>query len=1680
MFECGDSVARLVPALASRLGRPPATAHESSESERYVLFRAIEGLLGAACADGSVVLVLEDLHWAELPTLKLLRRLLTSPRSQRLVVLATCRVVDLPDEHPLRDLLVDLHREPHVLRINLAGLETADVAELLRGISDQPLETADDRLARALEAGTNGNPFFITELVRDMVESGTVINADGQWQLTAGADVGAQLPVSIAETLAGRVRRMRGPVQQCLRVAAVLGEEFDFDLLSELIDDPAAGDALDEAVRDAVLIEVPGQATRFRFSHALMQRYLYRELGAARRAALHGQIGLALQRRARAGRSPAAVVARHLIAAGDLGLPDALAYAARAGDEALEKLAPDDARRWYEVSLELLTRIRASDDAQECGLLVKRGEAERQAGDPRFRETLLEAAAIAQRIGDDAGLVRAALANTRGMQSETGVVDQERIATLDAALRVVGPGDGAARARLLAMEAAELMYSGEWERRVSVSDEALATARRLHDPDALIAVLNMRFVTLLAPETLPERSANTVDAVAVAERLDDPVDRFFAYHWRSYACIEEGDIAGARSWAARERELADRFRQPTTLWLADADEANLAIVAGELEAAAELAAAALETGRQSEPDALACFAAQQTSIAFELGRLRELTGLLEQAIEENPGVPGFQATLALALTEDGRERDARALLDQAAASSFNVLPYDVTWLAVACIYAHVASELGAVEAAETLYELLAPWHRQIAFPAFGVWGPVGAVSRLAGGHARRAWGGRTLPFRGGGVRRADRCAGLGGSGRAAARATAREGTVSGPGQTRTGRPIRVAILGGGCGGLAAAWALSATPELRERFEVTVHQRGWQLGGKGASGRNPHPGGGPHGGQRIEEHGLHIWFGFYEHAFRMLRQAYAEAGLADGEDWWTVPFQKCHSVSLFERREDDTWVRQLVSLPPRGGSRRGPPIDPVRAPLGRVLARTIRLLAAGLRSDLAAGGSARGGSGDASDPELDATVSTLQGIADELDRLPSPLTVDGGELPPEIWRGNAGVGARPVQRVRNAAIEPLLEALSEQVRGLRRAVGGRAISDRVRLWRGVLELVSATLTGIVRDDILWRGFAVLDEYDLRAWLGRHGASEETLDRSPVLRGLYDLTFAYRGGDKRRPSLAAGKGLQSLLMMVNYDGAFMWRMRAGMGDAVFAPLYLALLRRGVRFRFFSRITGLGLMPGRPLVDSIELVREAAIAAGPDHYQPLVSIEGWWCWPAAPDSGQLTGAEAIPERLARGVDFDDVVLAIPVGALGEICPELAAASPRFRRMLDGCETVRTKAFQVWLTKSIGQLRERSGGDELDPPSTAYAEPFDTYCDMSHLLGAEAYEGVDGPKSVAYFCAVLPDELDGSTPEEAVRATAREHLEQRAAAFWPGAFTDGRFDWDVLFDPVGRTGPDRLQAQYFRANVAATDRYVTTAAGTVDSRLDPEQSGFQNLALAGDWTHSGIDGGCVEAAVISGERAAARSDRPARGRRTRARAGGPLCRLRRVGHGAGAAAVRARPAVLLLRCGRPCPRPGALRPGAQAAHRRCAALPRPAAGARDPHVRGDRGSALAAPGARGKGERVRAGGRDLGAGGRTASRGRPLRRRPPDDLHALHLGRRPDRVRVRPRGVRLRKDPGVDAPAPRPARGSPGRRWAARSASGAGARRLRRRRVWAGVRARAHPADHDRGVRGPQGRWP
>lgn len=700
--EHGDRVARLVPALR-RHGA--AAAQPEGESERYLLYAAIEDLLLAAAREAPLLLVLEDLHWADLPTVRLLRRLLTSPRSGSLMVLATCRSSELDAGHPLRALLADLHREVGVLRLELDGLETEHVSDLLRGLGgDAP--APQDGLAAALQQNTNGNPFFITELVRNLAESGE-----------------DELPVSIAETLGQRIGRLGDDVTRVLGAAAVIGVEFDLDLLAAVAgeeEDVAA--AVDRAVAGALVAELGG--VRFRFAHALVQRYLYSELGGARRTELHRRTAVALERRLAGGPVSVAELARHAVAGVGTDVEKALSYADLAGQEALAKLAPDEARRWYDVALDLAARRREPREDERCALLICRGEAERLAGVPAFRETLLEAAGIARRTGDPAALVRAALLNTRGMQSETGVVDTERIAMLEAALEVVGDADSPERARLLATSGAELMYSGEWERQVALSDAALAVARRLQDPEALLTVLNMRYVTLLAPAKHAERQANTAEAIGVAGVVGDPLAEFYAYHWRVGVSLEAGDFAEARTWMAREQEVARRLRQPTTLWLTHADEANVALIEGRLDDAARLIQETFDIGQGTEPDALACFMAHQTCLWFETGALGGLAAAVRQVVEQNPGIPGFRSTLALALAEAGELDEARAVLAVDAASGFTELAYDVTWTTVACVYAHVASVVGDTEAAARLYELLLPWRALVAYPYIGAWGPV--------------------------------------------------------------------------------------------------------------------------------------------------------------------------------------------------------------------------------------------------------------------------------------------------------------------------------------------------------------------------------------------------------------------------------------------------------------------------------------------------------------------------------------------------------------------------------------------------------------------------------------------------------------------------------------------------------------------------------------------------------------------------------------------------------------------------------------------------------------------------------------------------------------------------------------------------------------------------------------------
>jgi hypothetical protein len=331
---------------------------------------------------------------------------------------------------------------------------------------------------------------------------------------------------------------------------------------------------------------------------------------------------------------------------------------------------------------------------------------------------------------------------------------------------------------------------------------------------------------------------------------------------------------------------------------------------------------------------------------------------------------------------------------------------------------------------------------------------------------------------------------------------------------------------------------------------------------------------------------------------------------------------------------------------------------------------------------------------------------------------------------------------------------------------------------------------------------------------------------------------------------------------------------------MGEAVFAPIYQALVGRGVEFRFFRRLDRLRLDEDR-CVASVELTRQAEPAPGCSTYEPLVRVGGLPCWPARPlvdqlaaDPGDELESHLSPvegtgtETLVAGADFDVAVLAVSVGMLPSVAGDLVAAAPAWRRMVDRIATVATRSAQLWLGPTAAELGWTGpSGVTL----SGFGDTFDTWAEMSHLLPREAWPS-PGPRGLAYLCGAMPD-ADPADADDLVRATLERFLADEVGALWPG------FRWESLWDDDGRLGPDRLRGQYVRANLDPSDRYVQSLPGTGRYRLAPGRTGFANLAVAGDWTACGLDAGCIEAATRSGILAArailsGAVARPARGR--------------------------------------------------------------------------------------------------------------------------------------------------------------------------------------------------------------
>jgi class 3 adenylate cyclase/tetratricopeptide (TPR) repeat protein len=734
----GGELARLVPTLRSRVAHLPSPQATDPEAERYLLFGAVVGLVALAAESAPVVLVLDDLHWADHQTLLLLRHIASSSTPMRLLVLAIYRDADLGSHQPLIQTLAALRRERDVERLTLSGLSDLEVLEFMKAAGGGELDRAGIAVGHALRQETDGNPFFVVELLRHLAETGAIPQAGNDSWAGAVDVLGAGLPDSIREVVGYRVARLGETAQRVLGIASVVGREIDLQFLARLVALPEDDvlDVLERASAASVVVEVPETPGRFSFAHALVQHTLYADLGPARRQRLHRRVAELLESTVHEPGERVVELAHHWVAATrPTDVERAVHYTRLAGNQALAARAPDDGVRWYTQSLELLAHDLRPDQHLRCELLLGLGEAQRQAGIPSYRETLLDAGNLAQRFGGTDQLVRAALANNRvrGFASIAGQVDTERIAVLQAALDALGEADGAARARLLANLALELAYSGDLDRRRPLSAEALSLARRVGDPVTLLHVLLQGQPGIWDPQSVEERSATTVEAVELAERMGDPIARFWAAVQLSQQAMPLGDLAEVDRCFARLMTLAEEVGQPMLRWVATWQRTWWVLLSGDHAESERLAIEHLQlASNMGEPDALAFFGAQFMAIRWHQGRIGELSTLIADTVANNPGIPAFRAAQALAHIEVGQDEEARSLLLAAAELGFAEVPSDSSWLTTLAFYAEVAARLQATGPAAVLYERLLPWRALIAFNGSTVDGSVAYYLGLLG------------------------------------------------------------------------------------------------------------------------------------------------------------------------------------------------------------------------------------------------------------------------------------------------------------------------------------------------------------------------------------------------------------------------------------------------------------------------------------------------------------------------------------------------------------------------------------------------------------------------------------------------------------------------------------------------------------------------------------------------------------------------------------------------------------------------------------------------------------------------------------------------------------------------------------------------------------------------------------
>jgi class 3 adenylate cyclase/tetratricopeptide (TPR) repeat protein len=715
----GGELTRIIPDLAARVPGLAEPLQGEPEAERHRLFESVVDVLGEMSVAAPIVFVLDDVHWADKPTLLLLRHLLRANAPLRLLVIATYRDTDLDRSHPLSDVLADLRREAGVERLDLHGLDVDGVGALMEATAGHELGEAAADLAAALVEETEGNPFFVGEVLLHLAETGAIVHEDGRW--TTSVDLGEMsIPEGIREVVGRRLSRLSETANEALVLAAVIGPMFDVQTIQGAGGPSGEGlfDALDEATRAAIIREVPDTVGRYAFSHALMRASLYEELTTTQRVRMHWRVGEAIEAR------HASNLDQHLdelayhygegALAGDAA--KAVDFARRAGEHAMAELAFEAAARHFERALGSIELEDVPDREVRCDLLIAWARALHDGGDERARRMRAEAGALARELGDADRFAAATLVRSDNpMGSWDGTrADDEFVAMLEEALERLPDAPSPVRARLLSALAIELFWTNQTDRRRELASESVAMARKTQDPESLALALGRAWTLIDGSRPFSEEMDALFDeGEVVAERAGHHTALFAAYRSKAFAAGCRGDRVEMDRYRTLARQLVERLRLPGIRATAANDDAAFAAFAGELADAERLTFEGVEAGSAagfSEAGRVSILGALLYQIKLCQGRVGELTELLAERVEASPETPVWRVALAGALVESDRIEEARphfyALAENECANVLHDIEYPVIMCGLGRLSFRIEPDLSVLQ---PVYDRLLPF-----------------------------------------------------------------------------------------------------------------------------------------------------------------------------------------------------------------------------------------------------------------------------------------------------------------------------------------------------------------------------------------------------------------------------------------------------------------------------------------------------------------------------------------------------------------------------------------------------------------------------------------------------------------------------------------------------------------------------------------------------------------------------------------------------------------------------------------------------------------------------------------------------------------------------------------------------------------------------------------------------------